>query len=36
MVFGRTNVTTFETRGGLHAHIILIGNREIAERLKSD
>ena len=29
------NVTTFETRGGLHAHIVLLGNREIAERLKS-
>ena len=29
------NVTTFETRGGLHAHIAFIGNREIAERLKS-
>src|SRR6476620_2125705 len=29
------NVTTFETRGGLHAHIVLIGNREVVERLKS-
>src|SRR5262245_34800359 len=29
------NVTTFETRGGLHAHIVFLGNREIAERLKS-
>jgi hypothetical protein len=29
------NVTTFETRGGLHAHITFIGNREIAARLKS-
>jgi hypothetical protein len=28
------SVTTFETRGGLHAHITFIGNREIAERLK--
>ena len=28
------NVTAFETRGGLHAHITFIGNREIAERLK--
>jgi hypothetical protein len=28
------NVTTFETRGGLHAHIAFIGNREIAGRLK--
>jgi hypothetical protein len=28
------SVTTFETRGGLHAHIAFIGNREIAERLK--
>src|SRR5262245_6018635 len=29
------NVTTFETRGGLHAHIVFLGNREIVERLKS-
>ena len=29
------NVTAFETRGGLHAHIVFLGNREIAERLKS-
>jgi hypothetical protein len=29
------NVTTFETRGGLHAHMVFLGNREIAERLKS-
>jgi hypothetical protein len=28
-------VTTFETRGGLHAHIAFIGTREIADRLKS-
>jgi hypothetical protein len=28
-------VTTFETRGGLHAHIVFLGNRDIAERLKS-
>jgi hypothetical protein len=28
------NVTAFEARGGLHAHIAFIGNREIAERLK--
>jgi hypothetical protein len=28
------NVTTFESRGGLHAHIVFIGNREISERLK--
>jgi hypothetical protein len=27
-------VTTFETRGGLHAHIAFIGNRDIADRLK--
>jgi len=27
-------VTTFETRGGLHAHIAFIGSRDIAERLK--
>jgi hypothetical protein len=29
------NVTTFETRGGLHAHIVFLGNHEIAERLTS-
>lgn len=29
------NVTTFETRGGLHAHIVFLGIREIVERLKS-
>jgi hypothetical protein len=29
------NVTTFETRGGLHAHIAFLGNRDIADRLKS-
>jgi hypothetical protein len=29
------NVTVFETRGGLHAHIVFLGNSEIAERLKS-
>jgi len=29
------NVTIFEGRGGLHAHIAFIGNREIAQRLKS-
>jgi hypothetical protein len=29
------NATTFETRGGMHAHIAFIGNREIVERLKS-
>lgn len=29
------NVTIFETRGGLHAHIVFIGNREIVQRLKS-
>src|SRR5215467_4724768 len=29
------NVTTFETRGGLHAHIVFLGNRELADRLKS-
>jgi len=27
------NVTTFETRGGLHAHIVFLGSREIAKRL---
>jgi hypothetical protein len=29
------NVTTFETRGGLHAHIIFIGNHEVARRLEN-
>jgi hypothetical protein len=29
------NATTFETRGGLHAHIIFTGNPEIARRLES-
>jgi hypothetical protein len=29
------NVTTFEGRGGLHAHIAFLGNLEIARRLKS-
>jgi hypothetical protein len=29
------NATTFETRGGLHAHIIFIGNAGIARRLES-
>jgi hypothetical protein len=28
-------VTTFEARGGLHAHIVFLGSREIVERLKS-
>ena len=28
------NVTTFESRGGLHAHIVFLGNREIVERLR--
>jgi hypothetical protein len=28
------NVTTFETRSGLHAHIVFLGNRELADRLK--
>jgi hypothetical protein len=28
------NVTAFETRGGLHAHIAFIGNRDIAQRLQ--
>jgi hypothetical protein len=28
------NVTIFEGRGGLHAHIAFLGNREIARRLK--
>jgi hypothetical protein len=29
------NVTIFETLGGLHAHIVFIGNREIVRRLES-
>ena len=29
------NVTTFETSGGLHAHITFIGNAELADRLKA-
>jgi hypothetical protein len=29
------NVTTFETRGGLHAHLVFIGNPDMAERLKA-
>jgi hypothetical protein len=29
------NVTTFEGRSGLHAHIAFLGTREIAEHLKS-
>ena len=29
------NATAFETRGGLHAHLAFIGNRDIAERLGS-
>jgi hypothetical protein len=28
------NAVIFETRGGLHAHIAFIGNREIAKRLQ--
>jgi len=28
------SVLTFETRGGIHAHVIFIGNDQIAERLK--
>jgi hypothetical protein len=31
----RYNATTFETRGGLHAHIAFIGNTETADSLKS-
>ena len=31
---GMPLVTTFETRGGLHAHIAFIGSRDITERLK--
>jgi hypothetical protein len=29
------NSTTFEARGGVHAHIAFIGNRELVERLRS-
>jgi hypothetical protein len=29
------NATAFETRGGLHAHVAFIGNRDIAQRLQS-
>jgi hypothetical protein len=29
------NVTVFETKGGLHAHIAFIGTAELAERLKA-
>jgi hypothetical protein len=29
------SVTTFESRGGLHAHIVFIGTRAIANRLKA-
>jgi hypothetical protein len=29
------SVTTFESRGGLHAHIVFIGTREIAQRLRA-
>jgi hypothetical protein len=29
------NASIFETRGGLHAHIIFVGNAEIARRLES-
>jgi Helix-turn-helix len=29
------NLTAFETRGGLHAHIVFLGNSEIARRLKN-
>jgi hypothetical protein len=32
---GRYSVTTFESRGGLHAHIIFIGTRDIANLLKA-
>jgi hypothetical protein len=28
------NVTTYESRGGFHAHIVFLGKAEIAERLK--
>jgi hypothetical protein len=31
----RYSVTTFESRGGLHAHITFIGTRDIANRLKA-
>jgi hypothetical protein len=31
----RYGVTTFESRGGLHAHIAFIGTREIARRLRA-
>jgi hypothetical protein len=31
----RYSVTTFESRGGLHAHITFIGTRDIASRLKA-
>jgi hypothetical protein len=31
----RYSVTTFESRGGLHAHIAFIGTCEIARRLKA-
>ena len=27
-------MTTYESRGGLHAHIVFLGNREIVERLE--
>jgi hypothetical protein len=29
------NATTFETSGGLHAHIVFVGNADLAERLKA-
>jgi hypothetical protein len=29
------NATVLETRGGLHAHVVFIGNRDIAKRLQS-
>jgi hypothetical protein len=29
------NMTVYEGRGGLHAHIVFLGNREIVERLRS-
>jgi hypothetical protein len=29
------NATVFETRGGLHAHIVFIGNTDVVDRLKS-
>ena len=28
------NVTAFESRGGLHAHVVFVGNHEIAARLR--